>query len=386
MKKHILQSRFFPLMCILLLVALSLPKPVEAHAYSASYTSIDIQESQTELTFTIDSLSLIELVEDIDTNEDEQLSQDELKEEEHHLEELISEMLVIDKNNGQLASTLESTEIEEIDRKEFIRFHFVYDGFAPGDTLTLMDGFFIDDSATNYVNLVSSSYLGEASETVLQGNDRTWSRLITEVQVDQGGEVAEEGSTGEQHKSTPGNSSSWMAFFKLGALHILTGYDHLLFLFALLLRKQTLKQYIAIVTAFTVAHSITISLSVLDIISLPSLFVEAMIALSIIYVALENIFRKEVKNRWGLTFAFGLIHGLGFASILKEMNLESNRLVMALFNFNIGIEFVQILLVLAVVPLLRYLQKLTYARSIVKYGSLVIVVMGSYWLIERLLF
>ena len=369
---------------ISLLLSLSQPILVDAHAYSASYTSLDIQEERTELTFTIDSLSLIELVEDVDANGNEKLGKKELKKAEHHLEELISETLVIDKNNSELSASLEKTEIKEIDNTEFIRFHFTYEGFQPGDTLTLMDGFYVDDQATNYINLVSSSYYGEASETVFQGNDRTWTKLITEVQVPQGSEGVPT-DTAQENTSPPVDPDySWIAFFKLGALHILTGYDHLLFLLALLLRKQTLKQYIGIVTAFTIAHSITISLSVLDFINLPSLFVEAAIALSIIYVALENIFRKEITHRWGLTFAFGLIHGLGFATVLKEMNISSSHLFVTLLNFNIGIEVVQILLVLCLLPLLRYMWKLKHAHQIVKYGSALIIILGSYWLIERL--
>jgi hydrogenase/urease accessory protein HupE len=368
----------------LLLLSLSQPTIVDAHAYSASYTSLDIKENRTEMTFTIDSLSLIELVEDVDSNGDEKLGKKELAKEKFHLEELISEMVVIDKNNSQLSGTLEKTAMKEIDNTDFIRFHFVYEGFQPGDTLTLMDGFYVDDAATNYINLVTSSYYGEASETVLQGNERTWTKLITEVQVEQGSEGVQAGLE-QQNTSQPVNQdSSWLAFFKLGALHILTGYDHLLFLLALLLRKQTLKQYIGIVTAFTIAHSITISLSVLDIVNLPSLFVEAVIALSIIYVALENIFRKEITHRWGLTFAFGLIHGLGFATVIKEMNISSSHLFVTLFNFNIGIEVVQILLVLCLLPLLKFLWKLKNSHHIVTFGSAVIVILGSYWLIERL--
>jgi hydrogenase/urease accessory protein HupE len=352
-----------------------------AHQYSASYTNIDISEETTELVFKIDSTSLIELIVDLDANSNEKIDDKEMKEEEHHLEEIVAEFVAIDKNNEQMAEELISIDRVEVDDTEFIQFTFAYPGFVPGDTFTLLDGFYVDDQKTNYINLVSASYFGETSNTVIQGSERAWTLLVTETQQVQGEENSSAENTPVQSQDKP---SSWFAFFKLGALHILTGYDHLLFLFALLLRKQTLKQYIAIVTAFTIAHSITISLSVLDIISLPSLFVEVMIALSIIYVALENIFRKEVKYRWGLTFAFGLIHGLGFASILKEMNLESSQLLKALFNFNVGIEVVQILLVLAVLPLLKYMQKLKNARQLVTYGSVLIAVMGGYWLIERL--
>ena len=135
-----------------------------------------------------------------------------------------------------------------------------------------------------------------------------------EQQEGETGTTAEEVAPVKETKSV----SSWTSFLKLGMLHILTGYDHLLFLLALLVWKQSFKQYAAIVTSFTIAHSITISLAVLGIVDLPSRFVEAVIAFSICYVAAENLFRKEIRHRWGLTFLFGLIHGLGFAEHLER--------------------------------------------------------------------
>ncbi|WP_226679004.1 HupE/UreJ family protein [Mesobacillus jeotgali] len=137
------------------------------------------------------------------------------------------------------------------------------------------------------------------------------------------------------------------------------------------------------VTSFTIAHSITLSLAVLGIMDLPSKFVESVIALSIIYVAVENIFRKEVNHRWGLTFVFGLIHGLGFANILQEMNLSKGNLASALVSFNIGIEIVQIMIVLLLLPLLTYLHRLKDSSKYIKYGSIVIILFGAFWLLER---
>jgi hydrogenase/urease accessory protein HupE len=166
-------------------------------------------------------------------------------------------------------------------------------------------------------------------------------------------------------------------------LHILTGYDHLLFLLALLLRKQTFKQYAAIITSFTIAHSITICLAVLGIVNLPSRFIEASIAFSICYVAAENLFRKEINYRWGLTFIFGLIHGLGFANILKEMNIPKSQLVSSLLSFNIGIEVVQLLLVILFLPLLTFFQRLPYSKTIVQIGSIIIILLGGFWFLER---
>lgn len=168
--------------------------------------------------------------------------------------------------------------------------------------------------------------------------------------------------------------------------HIWTGYDHLLFLFALLLRKQTFQQYALIVTSFTIAHSITLSLAVLGIMDLPSIFVESFIALSIIYVAIENIFKKEVTHRWGLTFVFGLIHGLGFANILQGMNLSKSSLASALVSFNIGIEVVQLAIVVLLLPILAYIHRLSHSQKIIKFSSIVIIIFGVYWLVERLFF
>jgi hydrogenase/urease accessory protein HupE len=163
----------------------------------------------------------------------------------------------------------------------------------------------------------------------------------------------------------------------------LTGYDHLLFLFALLLRRQTFKQYALIVTSFTIAHSITLSMAGLGIMDLPSKFVESIIALSIIYVAAENIFKKEIHYRWGLTFVFGLIHGLGFANILQEMNLSKGNLASALISFNIGIEVVQLGIVLLLLPILTYLHRMKESPKYIKFGSIVIILFGAFWLVQR---
>ncbi|WP_413305853.1 HupE/UreJ family protein [Bacillus sp. 1P10SD] len=254
------------------------------------------------------------------------------------------------------------------ENKIFLSTYMSFPSFSPGETISFNDGFYFNDTATNYVDLLSASYMGEKSEAVLQGKDRTWTILLTEVQQDQG-QTTQPETTQEQPKELKpvekSTTSTWFSFFKLGTLHILTGYDHLLFLYALLLRKQTFKQYAAIVTSFTIAHSITLSLAVLGWVTLPSRFVEATIAFSICYVAAENIFRKEIRHRWSITFLFGLIHGLGFASILREMAIPKSHLAVALINFNLGIEAVQFVVVLLLLPLLTYMFKLKNSKKIV---------------------
>ncbi|MEH7084610.1 HupE/UreJ family protein [Neobacillus drentensis] len=350
-----------------------------------------MDEKKTELVFTLDTLSLIELLPQIDLNKNWVLEKSEIEKERHHIEELITEGLTLDKDNTEQTPKVETMKLVKKENKEFLSTTMTFPAFSAGNTIIYNDGFYFNDTGTNYVDLISASYMGQSSEAVLQGKERTWTILLTEVQQEQGQDQTtqpEPGTEQPQPKAAQPveqtSTSSWFSFFKLGMLHIITGYDHLLFLFALLLRKQTLKQYISIVTSFTLAHSITLSLAVLGWITLPSRFVEATIAFSICYVALENIFRKEIRHRWSITFLFGLIHGLGFASILKEMEIAKSHLAVALINFNLGIEAVQLAIVLLLLPLLTYLFKLKISRRFIQIGSLIIFILGAIWLVERI--
>jgi hydrogenase/urease accessory protein HupE len=392
LKFHFKSDKLLNILAILIILSTLFPSLAHAHAYSASYTNIKMDPEKTEFVFSIDTLSIIELIEDIDKNKNNELEKSEMKAENHELEELVHHHLTLDLNNRQQEPTLEKMVLEKKEDKKFLTYYLTFPAFSAGDTLSLNDGLYVNDPATNYVNLISFEFAGTTGQAILQGKERTWTILLTEAQEEQpqDGQTAQPDESSEQENqleavpSEETTNSGWFSFFKLGMLHILTGYDHLLFLFALLLRKQTFKQYAAIITSFTIAHSITISLAVLGIITLPSRFVEAVIAFSIVYVALENIFRKEINHRWGLTFLFGLIHGLGFANILKEMNIPKADLAVALVNFNIGIEVVQLALVLLVLPLLTYMFKLKSSGLIIKAGSIIVAALGAFWLIERI--
>ncbi|AZU64877.1 hypothetical protein CHR53_06540 [Neobacillus mesonae] len=380
------------LLTLALISLFSFPSITSAHALSASYTNITIDHDKTELVFSIDTLSILELIDGIDQNKNWVLEKSEIDNKEHEIEEIISEGLALDKNNQEQTPKVEKMKLVKKQNKEFLSIYMAYPAFSSGDTITLNDGFYVNDTATNYVNLISASYTGTTSEGIIQGNDRSWTMLLTDVQQEQGADHgqtvtqgSDQGPTKDQSVDTK-TTSTWLSFFKLGTLHILTGYDHLLFLFALLLRKQTFKQYAAIITSFTIAHSITLSLAVLGWVTLPSRFVEATIAFSICYVALENIFRKEIRHRWGITFLFGLIHGLGFASILKEMAIPKSHLAVALVNFNLGIETVQLGIVLLLLPLLRFIQKQKSYSKVIRLGSVIITILGGIWLVERIFF
>ena len=176
-------------------------------------------------------------------------------------------------------------------------------------------------------------------------------------------------------------------FLQAGVEHIVTGYDHLCFLLALILWAHGVWPVIKIVTAFTLSHSITLSLAALNIFTLPSNITEALIAASIIFVAAENFFSKNIEKRWRTTFLFGFIHGFGFASALTEMGVPQNNVVPALAAFNIGVEAGQLAIVLAVVPILLYVDRHTKGARHAKFvygASTLIGLFGVYWLLERI--
>ncbi len=171
-------------------------------------------------------------------------------------------------------------------------------------------------------------------------------------------------------------------FFRLGVAHIFLGYDHICFLLALLLVGRG-RDLVKIVTSFTVAHSFTLILAALEIVRLPTRLVEAGIAASIVWVAVENLRAVRPDHRWLLTFGFGLVHGFGFANVLGEMELPAAGLVRCLLAFNVGVEVGQLALVAAALPLVLWLRRTPHERRVVAALSGVLAVCGAAWFVDR---
>jgi hypothetical protein len=182
------------------------------------------------------------------------------------------------------------------------------------------------------------------------------------------------------------SGSGWGSFVRLGVEHILTGYDHLLFLLGLMLPGGGALALAKIITAFTLAHSVTLSLAVLDIVVLPERLIEAVIALSIAAVAAENLFRRAtVTRRWVVSFGFGLVHGFGFSAALREMGLPAHGLLRSLFGFNLGVELGQVLVVAAALPVLVAIRRAGYERRVVWGSSMAILLVAVVLFVERAL-
>jgi hypothetical protein len=193
----------------------------------------------------------------------------------------------------------------------------------------------------------------------------------------------------------------WQYLYE-GIWHIWTGYDHILFLLSLLLPaalyhqtgqwhpeirfRPVLIDVIRIVTAFTVAHSITLSLAILEVISVPSRWIESTIAASVAVAALNNIYPAISKKLWLVAFGFGLIHGFGFANVLKDLGLPQQMLLLALLAFNLGVEAGQLMIVGGFLPFAYWLRYTQWYRNLfIPVGSFLIAMLALIWLLERAL-
>lgn len=182
----------------------------------------------------------------------------------------------------------------------------------------------------------------------------------------------------------PSNTNAFRQFLALGIEHILTGWDHLAFLFGLLVIGGKLRDVVKIITSFTLAHSLTLALTAFNVISISPRIVEPLIAASIVYVGFENIVRNNFSKRWMLTFTFGLIHGCGFASALREAGVGANgtSVVTPLVCFNLGVEIGQLTIASIMLPLIWKL-KPTFPKRWVPASSIALIVIGSYFLVQR---
>jgi hydrogenase/urease accessory protein HupE len=178
-------------------------------------------------------------------------------------------------------------------------------------------------------------------------------------------------------------------FVPAGIHHILVGPDHLLFLVGLLLLGGSVRRLLVVVSAFTAAHSITLSLAALNVVTPPARLIEPAIALSIVYVGVDNLMvgRGRDVRAW-IAFAFGFIHGFGFANVLREMNLPSRALGWSLFSFNLGVEIGQLLVVVVVASALMGLRSRNEVagRRLAFAGSLAVILVGAFWFVQRIFF
>lgn len=353
------------LIAAMLLPWFAWPKAVDAHANTFVYTDMDLpDDTELRVTLRVDYYTIHEIAPQLDEDQDGTIALQELRTGyAEHLQSYLDKGIRFSTSDTTLS--LDSVN-QDMPNPNVFKFQLVYISDKPITYLsTHYDLFF--DVAPNHQNIMVIHKPDNTSfQHLFDINHKQWSSNL----------VATETGAWQAAKS----------YLLLGIEHILRGYDHLLFLFALLMVPISNRRIVGIVTSFTLAHSLTLAASALGIVSLPSRLVEPAIALSILYVVIENVFKPAwAKQRWILTFFFGLIHGFGFAGLIQEIGLPRNQELVSLLSFNIGVELGQLAIVAVMLPILHYIQQ----RKL--YGKLRFSLLcaigsaGCYWFIIRML-
>jgi hydrogenase/urease accessory protein HupE len=256
----------------------------------------------------------------------------------------------------------------------------------PVNPVTVDYRLLFEETDGTHINLAYLYRYDSAADAVPKYDDDT--PYLTRTTFDANSHLWEFAMKGSATAAAQGSvrKSLWenvSEFISIGIKHILGGYDHIAFLLALIVIGLSVKEVLKIVTAFTIAHSVTLLLAALQIVTLNSRFVEIVIALSICYVALENLLRKQVNYRWLITFGFGLIHGFGFASGLQELIVGKSDLLVSVLAFNVGVEAGQLLIFFILLPVLLLLGKKFSPKLVTSATSVVVFAFGFTWLLER---
>jgi hydrogenase/urease accessory protein HupE len=358
-------KQFFQSLClfaIVLLTVFSTAQPSIAHWADLAVGEINIAQNRAQFTLTIPT-GLVSIADD---NRDGKLAADEIDRHQPELTKILADRIQLFNQQGEFGeSTLKAAAqdltVPQANAQTHSTLQLDYAWKTPIEELTLRYNLFVPDAPAAR-SLITASHSGTTQSLVFTPNASEFT-LIS--------------------RSLPQQIYS---FVVLGFEHILTGYDHILFLISLLLASHSFKYLVKIVTAFTIAHSVTLSLAVMNIVTLPSQLVESVIALSIIYIAIENLWKKQFNHRWALTFGFGLVHGLGFAGILREIQIPRGNLFTSLASFNLGVEIGQILIVTICYFLLQLIQtqlKPRWQTILRRTASIGIIVMASIWFVER---
>jgi len=356
-------SRFAPAICLLLVLIVVAGPAAFAHDPGLSYAELKFDGDKliAQLTFSRDEIAVIA---PMDADHDRQITQPEFDAARARLESLAREIFALSVDGNEIAATALSVRLGENDA-----IHFDLQSPAPQGSKLVVRSSLFDKLARGHRQFLS-----------LRGADGS---VFCERMLD---------ATNNSFECDPAalgaSQTRWRRFREfslLGVEHILLGFDHLAFLLALLIAGGTLGEAVKVITSFTVAHSITLALATLNVVNISPGVVEPLIAVSIIYVGLENIFRREIKRRWLLTFAFGLIHGFGFASALGELGIGADSgAIIPLLSFNLGVELGQIAIAALVLPLIWKLRQ--QPQFVVRYTpacSILIALAGGYWLVER---
>jgi hydrogenase/urease accessory protein HupE len=345
--------------------ALVFPSLVEAHPVPFSYLDVKVQPGTIDVFLVA---HVFDLAHDLEITPPETLLEPGVvAERAGAIRSLLAPRLQLAADGRALTPEWSQSPPEILTDRQSLRLNVRYSvGAAPGILALSTTMFPYDPSHQTFVNF----YERDA--------------LTTQVILDRGHAQFEYFSGARQ-----GVMAVVRRFVPAGIHHILIGPDHLLFLFGLLLLGGTVRRLMVVVTSFTIAHSITLSLAALNIVIPPARLIEPAIALSIVYVGADNILSEGGRDvRAWIALTFGFIHGFGFANVLREMDLPSRALGWSLFSFNLGVEIGQLFVVVAVASAIGALRSRSEraGRQLVFAGSIVVIIAGAFWFVQRVFF
>jgi hypothetical protein len=348
----------------------------QAHIASNGFLSLEAGRSQISGVLEL-AIRDAELAVGLDHDGDGKVTWGELRTSQAALQTYVRGHLRLAGNDGQCRMEFSPVQVNERVDGNYVWLPFSADCGSAFKRLSI-DYSVLDEEDPSHRGLLTLSANGETQTAVLGG-----------------------GSTPRPFElEHPSPWSAFTEYLRAGIWHIWSGIDHLLFLLSLLLPAVLVRlqnrweavpmaapafaNIVKVVTAFTLAHSITLSLAAFDVIRLPGRITESVIAASIIVAALNNVFPRVTQERWRIAFAFGLLHGFGFASVLAEMGLPRGARLVSLVAFNLGVEMGQLAVVLAVMPA-AYLLRSTafYRRGVMPWGSSAIAALALVWFVQR---
>ena len=347
----------------LVLTVLATASPVFAHPVPFSYLDVQIGPSVVDVSLVA---HIFDLAHDLQINpSDRLLDASVVAQRQRAMEAMLAPRLRITADGRVLDGEWSGPEI--LRERQSLRLHIRYPVASPPGTIAVDTVLFpYDPMHQTFVNVYEGETL--TSQMILDGKH-------PHVDYFAG--------------SRQGVLAVVKKFIPAGIHHILIGPDHLLFLVGLLLLGGSIRQLLIVVTSFTVAHSITLSLAALNIVTPPARLIEPAIALSIVYVGADNILAKGGRDvRGWIAFTFGFIHGFGFANVLREMDLPRRALGWSLFSFNIGVEIGQLFVVVLVATAFTMLRARSEwsRRHLAFAGSIVVMAAGAFWFVQRVFF
>jgi hydrogenase/urease accessory protein HupE len=345
-----------------LLILLALARPAAAHPVPFSYLDVRLDAGGAAGTLTV---HVFDAAHDLGIDPPQQLLRPEVAAAQaRRLESLLAARLAF--SSGDRSLPIQWGSVDVLAEKQSLRLPFT---LASGRLADLRVGarlFPYDPQHQTFVNVYEDAALRQQS-------------ILDEAHA----------STEYFSGGARGTLAVVRRFVAAGVQHILIGPDHILFLVGLLLLGGSLRRLALVVTSFTLAHSITLSLAALRLFSPPARVVEPLIALSIVYVGIDNLMVRGGRDvRQWIAFSFGLVHGFGFASVLREMDLPARALGWTLFSFNLGVEIGQLLIVVVIASALAALRHRSEiaGRRLAVAGSLIVVVAGTFWFVQRVFF